>query len=567
MLEDPVLNSYLQEFAKTYQLTGEKDSDVFEFFSAYCVMHRDFSERTELTDAVVAGGHDTGIDAAAIFLNDIHVTTAAQVDEIANRHRLGVDYCFIQSKTSKSLKSSEVGSFIQGIREFFSTAYMPTNDDIASLRQLSAHVFSSSVKFKSRPKLHIYYCYAGTFKSDANVLARVETGKNDLKALNLFSDITFEFLDSDQLQQRYQEVNLRVEREVMMNEFASLPPIPGIRQAYLGLLPCKELVKILSNSDGKLHKSVFNENVRDFLSANPVNDEISATVSSEDSQGRLPALNNGITIVARTVSLVGKKFTLSDYQIVNGCQTSNIIFLNKDKLLNETVIPVKIIEVDDREIVNDIVRATNRQTEVKDEAFVVLGDFHKKIERFFLSIDSPASSKVVYERRKRQYSDTTYPPNTIVTLTSLTNAVVSCCFNEPVDANFYYGALLKKYDGKIFIEGQSMWPYLLSAKILKGIESQCKGKNQKEVWRFRFILAALVRNKFGPLPSLKNDSEQRKYAQEAIKVIDNNAAFSSLVVDTALKLTGEIAAQGSGFDRRNAHQNRNFVASLLESKL
>ena len=92
-------------------------------------------------------------------------------------------------------------------------------------------------------------------------------------------------------------------------------------------------------------------------------------------------------------------------------------------------------------------------------------------------------------------------------------------------------------------------------------------KNQKEVWRFRFILAALVRNKFGPLPSLKNDSEQRKYAQEAIKVIDNNAAFSSLVVDTALKLTGEIAAQGSGFDRRNAHQNRNFVASLLESKL
>lgn len=564
-MNDPILESYLREFSKLQGLKGEKESDIFEFFSAYCVMHRDFSEHTELSDVVVAGTHDTGIDAAAIFLNDIHVTTPAQIDEISSRHRIEVDYCFIQSKATQNLNAAEIGSYIQGVREFFGTSFMPTNEDIADKRDLSNHIFSSSVKFRGKPRLNVYYCYAGDFKGDANIIARVEAGIKDLKDLRLFSDVTFEFLDSNRLQQRYQEVNLRVEREVSMNEYASLPQIPGIRQAYLGLLPCTELVKLLSNSDGKLHKAIFNENVRDFLSRNPVNDEIERTMLSPEAQSRLPALNNGVTIVSRSVMLVGKKFTLSDYQIVNGCQTSNIIFLNKDKIHSETVVPVKIIEVDDKEIINEIVRATNRQTEVKDEAFVVLGEFHKKLERFFSSVEGPEESNVVYERRRRQYSDTTHAPHNIVTLTNLTNAVVSCCFNDPVDANDYYGVLLKKYQSRMFVDGQSMWPYLLSAKILKGIEGLCSGKNRKNVWKFRFILSALVRKEFGELPGMSNEPAQSKYAKKAIKVIDNREAFTALVLKAERKLAEEVKRQGKDFDARNAHQNRKFVSTLLSS--
>jgi hypothetical protein len=55
-MDDPILNSYLREFAEEHGLSGEKESDIFEFFSAYCVMHRDFSEHTELEDVVVAWG-------------------------------------------------------------------------------------------------------------------------------------------------------------------------------------------------------------------------------------------------------------------------------------------------------------------------------------------------------------------------------------------------------------------------------------------------------------------------------------------------------------------------------
>lgn len=562
-MEDPILNAYLRDFSGAFNLFSLEESHIFEYFSAYCVLHRDFSEHTVLEDVVISGGQDTGIDSFAVYLNDIHINATPQIKEIIARQRIDSDFCFIQSKTSRNLKSSEVGSFIQGVKEFFGERYMPANEDVLEKRAISDEIFNNSVKLRSKPRLHLYYCYAGAFKNDPVIEARVAAGKAELLAYNLFSEVNFNFIDSDKLQERYQEVNLRIEREVQINEYSSLPPIKGIRQAYLGVLPCKELVKLLSNSDGKLHKALFNENVRDFLNKNPVNDEIAETISSREKQSRLSALNNGITIVARSINIVGKKFTLGDYQIVNGCQTSHIIFSNQGVLLEDTAVPVKLIEVEDKDIINDIVRATNRQTEVRDEAFVVLGDFHKRLERFLLSVEASPEGKIVYERRKRQYADSTYTVQNIVTLTFLTNAFVSCCLEDPVDANDYYGVLLKRHSNSMYVENHSFWPYLLSAKLLKEVERLCIGKAKTSLWKFRFIISLLVRRSFGQLPNISNDNAQRKYAADALKVLNDPAAFLSRVKDAEKTIAAAVNSAGQDFDTRNAHQDRKFVARLL----
>lgn len=562
-MEDPILGAYLKDFSGAFNLYGLDEPHVFEYFSAYCVLHRDFSEHTILEDVIISGGQDTGIDSFAVYLNDIHVNTSLQIKEIISRQRIDADFCFIQSKTSRGLKSAEIGSFIQGVKEFFGERYMPANESVSEKRAISDEVFSNSVRLRSKPRLHLYYCYSGSYKNDSVIEARVASGKAELSKFNLFSEVNFTFVDSDKLQERYQEVNLRIEREVQINEYSSLPPIKGIRQAYLGVLPCKELVKLLSNSDGKLHKALFNENVRDFLNRNPVNDEIAETLLSKEKQSRLSALNNGITIVARNINIVGKKFTLGDYQIVNGCQTSHIIFSNQGLLLDETAVPVKLIEVEDRDIINDIVRATNRQTEVRDEAFVVLGDFHKRLERFLLSVEASAEGKIVYERRKRQYADSAYTVQNIVTLTFLTNAFVSCCLEDPVDANDYYGVLLKRHENKMYVEGHSFWPYLLSAKILKEVEKLCIGKAKSNLWKFRFIISLLVRRSFGPLPSFINDAAQRRYADISLKVLNDPAAFLARVRDAEKAIAVAITSAGHDVDARNAHQDRKLVARLI----
>lgn len=53
-MEDPVLRAYLKDFSKLYDLDGQKESDIFEYFSAYCIFLRDFSEHAILDDLVVS---------------------------------------------------------------------------------------------------------------------------------------------------------------------------------------------------------------------------------------------------------------------------------------------------------------------------------------------------------------------------------------------------------------------------------------------------------------------------------------------------------------------------------
>lgn len=562
-MHDPILSSYLAEFSKNFNLDGIKEDVLFEYFSSYCIYNRDFSEHTVLRDVVVAGGNDTGIDSAGIFVNEINVTSKAQIDELAAKSRLEVDFVFNQAKTSSSLSAAEVGSYIQGVREFFATRFMPANEDVSAARTLSDHVFRYGPKMRGKPRLHLFYSYTGAFKSDPTITARADAGRADLAALNMFSEVNFTFLDLDILQERYQEVNLRIEKEVEIDAYASLPQIDGIRQSYIGVIRCSELIKLLSNSDGRLQKSLFNENVRDFLSRNSVNGEIEETLRSQEEQSRLPALNNGITIVARGIQIIGKNFTISDFQIVNGCQTSHLIFENREFIKKETSISLKMIELEDRELINDIVRATNRQTEVKDEAFVVLDEFHKKLERFFASVEATPDNKLVYERRKRQYADTVYTAKNIVTLTFLTNSFVSCILENPVDAQDYYGVLLKRHSSRMFASDHSCWPYLIAATILREIEKLCVGDAKAYLWKFRFILGVLVRRSFGNLPALSNEKSQMEYAKRVLKTCQNHNEFSKRLSNAEIIIVEAIKKEGKDFDNRNAHQDRRFVDKLL----
>lgn len=81
-------------------------------------------------------------------------------------------------------------------------------------------------------------------------------------------------------------------------------------------------------------------------------------------------MNNGVTIVASSVRPAGQEIFIRDFQIVNGCQTSNVL-ISKDIQVDESVsLMIKLIETDEPAILDDIVRATNRQSKVEDAQFI-----------------------------------------------------------------------------------------------------------------------------------------------------------------------------------------------------
>jgi len=135
--------------------------------------------------------------------------------------------------------------------------------------------------------------------------------------------------------------------------------------------------------DGVLRRALFNDNVRDFQGMNSINEEILETLQNEPEKFSL--LNNGITIVCRNFRINNRRAFLQDPQIVNGCQTSSLIYTasNWGIDLSDAGVLTKVISTDEEDITNEIVRGANRQNIVLDEAFEATRRFHKELEEFF----------------------------------------------------------------------------------------------------------------------------------------------------------------------------------------
>ncbi|MDK3122720.1 hypothetical protein EHZ13_15800, partial [Clostridium perfringens] len=168
----------------------------------------------------------------------------------------------------------------------------------------------------------------------------------------------------------------------------------------------REYVKLLLDSETKGIKNVFEDNIRDYLGVenNDVNRNMKERLLGEESQ-LFGILNNGVTIVADEIKPVGEKFNLINYQVVNGCQTSNVIFENIGDLEDKNIaIPLKIIATKDEATKNEIIKSTNSQTGLKPEQLDALNSFHRMLEDFYYSKNNLIKGnknkiKLYYERR------------------------------------------------------------------------------------------------------------------------------------------------------------------------
>lgn len=183
-------------------------------------------------------------------------------------------------------------------------------------------------------------------------------------------------------------------------------------------------------------------------------------------------LNNGITIIAKKVDKVGTKLKLSDFQIVNGCQSSHIIFDNRNIIKDDTNIIIKIIETNDQNVINNIIRATNRQTEVKDEAFESLKPFHKDLEEYYKAKSNGYALPIYYERRSKEYiGHPQIKPFQVVTLAAQIKSYVSIILEQPQSTHRYYGEILSSNSSRLFTANNRLDLYYISALIVNRLET------------------------------------------------------------------------------------------------
>jgi cold shock CspA family protein len=483
---EPILKSHFINFKNSFEIeTGrepEKDARAFEKFVNYILLSLDypdvFTADTELLDIVSVGGADDNfIDGIGIKVNDRLVRSVEEVNEISDANKkLNVEFVFIQSKMRSGFEISELSNLGLGVRMFFSEGSLPKNGKILEFHEIKDHIYSDEKiisKLQTNPSLNIYYVTTGMEPTNDHFTGMREQIKKDLSSSSecFFEDVDVKFVGGKTLIKYCRELENSFDVQINIKDIfpLSVDASADVKKAYAFTCGADEFLKILQKEDGLLRRALFNDNVRDYLgSQGAINSEMERTIINNPEMFLL--CNNGITIVCTGFEQIRDKLVkIENPQIVNGCQTSSTIFgLRQHANISKLQLLVRVISTENHSVSNKIVRGTNRQNQVLEEAFEATLPFHQDtLEPFFGAFEHDV--KLYYERRARQYNNDPLIKKThIVNLRILTQTFVGMFLDSPHESHRHEAKLLELYASeavtrKIFREDHSPLPYYICA--------------------------------------------------------------------------------------------------------
>ena len=575
-MKDLVLEGFVKNFSEFRGLTHLKPDELFEAFVTSAVFRKYHqTDITDYEDAILVGGPgDGGLDAVGIIVNGRPARTKEDIDFfLDNLRRLDVEFLFVQAKASTSFNSADIGNFIYGVEQFFaavraSEPKLDFNSEVQQLVELTRQVYDQSIKMQENPKCFLYYATAGQWTGATDPQGRLSDGEERLNALNLFSEVHARPIDARSLKATYRELERGVVKEIEFNRTAVFPRIDGVDDAYIGLLSGDAFISLVSTEDGELNRELFFDNVRDFQGHNPVNSEIEHTLGDDHLRYNFPLLNNGVTIVARELNRQGDTFTISDFQIVNGCQTTHILFQNKKTIDSATFVPVKLVATRDRQVIVEVIKATNRQTAVLPEALESLTPFHKELEDFYSIRESTRdlAKRIYYERRSKQYASDNISSKNIVSLTGQIKSFIGMFLNEPHSHPRYYGELLRAYEGRLFASDHRPDPYFASGVALLTVEKWINSRAEARALRsYKHQLLMLLRVLIGgPDVPRFNSNAISGYSLKIVDVLQNPDLSDKVCRQAAALLQETLLKVGTRSGERNPpHRLRAFTERLL----
>ena len=492
---DKITGSLLQTFVVQNELEKSDQPTQFEHFSNYSIASKQFRGSFELDDIHSGAGGDCGIDGVFIIVNGRVVIDSDELNDIVeNSGHLDADIHFIQSKTASSFSGADIGSFIHGVKDFLSdTPQLVQNQKIQSVKKIWEDIIiKSSYMVNRRPHCKLFYVCTGKWVEDQNLVAVINSGEQEIDAIGLFDSVKLDPLGASEIQRLFHETKNKLSATITFQNRVTLPDIKGVSEAYLGVIPFTEYLKLIQDENQTIH-SIFDDNVRDFQGNNPVNKKIRKTLESKEFD-LFCVLNNGVTIVSTSITPAGNRFTIRDYQVVNGCQTSHVLHDCRNiEGIDQVFVPIKIVVTGNEDIKTNITLATNSQTEVKTEQLEALSVFQKKLEMYFNA--EKTSIPLYYERRSQQYNSNTGIKRTqVISIPIQIKSFASMFLNSPHLVTGYYGTIVKRFSGQMFNEEHQYSPYYVSSLCYFKIEQFFRSNDLKALnKKARFHIMFLVR--------------------------------------------------------------------------
>lgn len=567
-MKNKIIEGYLDRFMQDNGSFGKSSKDIiFEHLINYLIIKRYYIDDFDISDIHTGNSNDLSIDGIAIFINNFLATNTKDakylIDTQFQGKSIAVDFVFIQSKTSSEFDLGEILKFFHGVNEFFDQNGRQYNNIVKEFIEIQDYIFKNSSKFSRNPSIKLFYVALGKYEFPADIEAVKNKQITQLKDLNLFEDISINYMDAKNIIDLYKNVELKIKKDIDIQRVTTFPEAKNIKEAYIGVVKIADFINLISDEQGNLLRTLFYDNVRDYQGENSVNKEIIDTINHSSKQEYFSFFNNGITVVAKNLIRSGDKITIEDFQIVNGCQTSTIIYENKEKIQDKAYITIKIISTNDNDIINSIIHATNRQTEVKPEAFVSLMAFHKELEEFYNYFPIDEEHRLFYERRSKQYVQQDIQRYKVITLAIQINSYISVFLEQPHSTHRYYGELLKH--NKIFQDNDDKHPYFASAYLLYSVENLFRKNILDFKYKiFKFHIIMLIRfHVCGEYTLQTNSKKNEEYCMKIIEHIKDNDIFVSTCKEIISKIEKIVLDKYGTYDKHQLIRLKDFTNSIL----
>ena len=476
-------------------------SDYFEFFSASQILKNQGLSDDEVDNGIVGKGLDGGCDSIYLFLNNLLITPDV-VEHISAPKDSILEMIIIQSKKTTSfgedavMKWKTISGNLLDLSKTTTDFTARYNTDILEAFTTFRDTYTRLITSRVKLKFKFYYATLAS-ELHPNVIQQAEELKDTIKGLFPNAVVEVIFVDSDALFDMYNAV---IENRVNL-KFADIPISPN-QKNYIALVDLKSYFNFIVNDEGDVRKSFFDSNVRDYQGKNNVNSSISETLHRADDND-FWWLNNGVTVLASEATLVNnRELQIVNPEIVNGLQTSmeiyNYFSENREALESEKrSILLRIIVPDNEESRDQIIFATNNQTNIPKATLRVTDPIHLQIEMYF------KSRGLFYDRRKNYYKNQGRKPAEIVGVSFLAQCLITIFLKKPDYARARPSTLLndEKTYNELYEKNNDLEVFyrvaLLGKKIQRNVRSGSDYSSAEKSDILYYVLYAVIADVLG----------------------------------------------------------------------
>lgn len=447
----------------------------FEFFSASQILKDYAFSSDELENGIIGGGNDGGCDACYILLNN-EIITPDQIDSLDCPKGSSLQFVIIQSKNTLGFGEDAIMKW-----KTVSENLLEMSNDINQYKdRYSEGVRDMFMLFRDamtklvtkQPKVYFNYYYVTLgIEIHPNTNAQAEELKCLVQNKYPSAKVSVEFVTADKLMLLYNsepDINISVP---LADQAITL----GKQNEYVTLINISDYYRFITDSSGNLLKGIFEANVRDYQGCNSVNSCIADSLKNKTTED-FWWLNNGITILSDKITLItNKQLSVDNPEVVNGLQTSTEIYNyfseNKDKLEGENRnVLVRFIVPGSEEVRDDIIFATNNQTNIPKSSLRVTDAIHLQIEMYC------KSRGLYYDRRKNYYKNLKKKATEIISVSFLAQCLISLLLRKPDFARARPSTLLtddRTYN-QLYSESSNLSVYYKVGKLGKRVQNNLR---------------------------------------------------------------------------------------------